>query len=313
MNQPAANRFFLFICTQFSFVSCIWLSTNIKDSNEIVKLSALKFSNRKTVLIRIPDGDSQMIGDTLGLIECNGTRIDHIEDRYPRIDMKNGKIPNNLRAAIETVMPNVLFKSDYCSTIETKETLFLNETQWKTQVERHFSINNAWAESCVKTYYKTSGALLRSKFSEKCNRIPEYSHIVDFTSDEIKALAGDEIYIRSGYSGGNNDLLNYILHYVTLGIVPMSSDFHTYAEFYDCNQCSIELYYGTMSRSLWNYFIWPVWIFIPDAKIRFGSPKFHFPTSQSLGESFPRITYFFKVKPFQKAMITKILEERLPK
>lgn len=252
------------------------------------------------------EGDSQMIGDTLGFIECDGIKVYHSQDRYPRMDMKNSKIPDKLRAAIETVMPNVLFKSDYCSTIETKETLFLNETQWKTQVENYSYYTKGWLKSCTKTYYKNKTSISRSKFSERCNRIPEYSHTVDFTSDEIKMLAGN-IEITSDYARSNIEtLLDYVLNYVTLGIMPLSAKFDTNARFTHDYRYSTMLYSGTMSRSIWNYFIWPIWILIPGSKIRFGDPISHLPTSESLEEFL-----FFKVESFRKAAITRILKERL--
>lgn len=311
MNQPVTKRFFLFILVQFQFVSCIWLSTDIKYYDQIVESNKLEFLNGKTVLIRVSEGDSEMMGDILGFIKCDEVKTHHIQDRYPRMDMKNGKIPDKLRATIKTIMPNVIFKSDYCDTIETKETVFLNETQWKTQIEKSSYYTMYCVKEYTETYYKNKTSVLRSNFSEKCNKIPEYSHTVDFTSDEIKMLVGNKIKIRSEYDRGHmGSLVFYFLNYVTLGVMPVSAKFYTKVEFENDvrYQSLTTLYSGTMSRSIWNYLIWPVWIFIPGSKIRFGDPMDYRPTSESLGESL-----FFIVEPFRKTVITRILKERLQK
>ncbi|EPG83283.1 hypothetical protein [Leptospira santarosai] len=310
MNKPITKRFFLSILVQFQFVSCIWLSTDIKYYDQTVESNTLEFSNVKTILIRMSEGDPQMIGDILGFMKYDdGTKTYRIRDRYPRMDMKNSKIPDKLRAVIKTIVSNVLFKSDYCDTIETQETLFLNETQLKTLFEN--SSYDTMGYPNTKTYYKNKTSVLRSSFSEKCNKIPEYSHTVDFTSDEIEILAGNKIEITSKYDRGNIvDLLNYILNYVTLGVMPLHAKFDTNVRFEhdDRYERARLLYSGTMSRSIWNYLIWPVWIFIPGSKIRFGGPIDYTPTLESPGESL-----FFKVEPFRKAVLTRILKERLKK
>lgn len=275
-------RFFL-ISSLIPFFSCIWLTTNTQQ----IPLKERIFQSDegviyKPILIRISEGDPQIVGDKIGFLDCineNGREKISAFDIYDRNEMFNGKPSDQLRMLIKKTIPNVLFKSDICSTVETKESVYLDDTKWKSQLERYSKLQKEKLHFCQMTRRENSNNIIRSKFSETCSRTLKSEFTIDITRQEALLLAEGKIQFHISYS--NRSLgygLGWMFNVLSLGFLSLYSSIDAFSAFGDESLFEgkkrpyVMRYRGGIEKSVWNYFVWPIWIFKPDERIRFGTP-----------------------------------------
>ncbi|PJZ52301.1 hypothetical protein [Leptospira adleri] len=275
-------RLFL-IPSLFPFISCIWLTS---DTQQIPLKEKIFQSGEsvvyKPILIRISDGDTQIVGDKIGSLDCmseNGRDKISAFDIYDRNEMFNGKPSDKLRTLIKNAVPNVLFKSDYCTTVETEEPVHLDDVRWKFQLDKYAEMQNKKPHLCQRIGKENSKNIIRSKFSETCVRIPKYELIVDISRKEAVLLAEGKIQFNIDHS--NRSLgygLGWMFNVFSLGFLSLNSSVSASSTFKnepigeDKYAAYVIRYRGGMEKSFWNYFIWPIWLFKPDERIRFGTP-----------------------------------------
>ncbi|MBM9499140.1 hypothetical protein JWG44_02580 [Leptospira sp. 201903071] len=267
----------------------------------------------KPVLIRISDGDSQIVGDQIGFLNCvneNGQNKITVFDIYDRNETFNTKPSDKLRTLIQNAIPNVLFKSDYCSTVETKEAVSLDDTQWKFQLEKYAEIQNEKPHLCDKIRNVNSKNLIRSKFSETCVQIPKSVITVDISHQEAVLLAEGKIKFKIDYTTLSLGYgLGWMFNILSLGFMSLDSTIYAGSTFKnepvaeDKNAAYVMRYRGGMSKSVWNYFIWPIWLFKPNERIRFGTPFSDPDDTIGLDD--------FKQESARQALIVNFLENRL--
>lgn len=300
---------FAIICL-LPFFSCIWLTADTQQ----VPLKKRIFQTEedliyKPILIRISEGDTRIVGDHLGSLECAGERGKRkfpAYDVYDRNEMFNGKPSDKLRALIKNAVPNVLFKFDYCSTIETKETVYLDDNKWKLQLERYAEMQKEKPHLCNKIQNENSINIIRFKFSETCTRIPESEITIDISRQDAVLLAEGKIEFNIHYTSRSLAYgLGWMLNILSLGFISLDSTFHAASTFK--SEVETETYVmrfkGRISKSVWNYFLWPIWIFKPAERIRFGTP-FSDP-DETIG--FDEFTQ----ESARQALVAKFLENRL--
>ncbi|PJZ55611.1 hypothetical protein [Leptospira barantonii] len=275
-------RLFLFF-SLLSFFSCIWLTADTQQ----VPLKKRIFQTEedviyKPILIRISDGAPLIVGDPLGSLECvheNGKREIPAFDIYDRNETYNGKPSDKLRTLIKNAIPSALFKSDYCSTVETKENVYLDDNKWKFQLEKYAEIQKEKPHLCHKIRKVNSINIIRSRFSETCIPIPKSELTIDISRQEAVLLAEGKIRFNIRYTTRSLGYgLGWMFNILSLGF--MSLDSHVYAgsilktesEVGTENETYVMRSMGRMRKSVWNYFLWPIWIFKPTERIRFGTP-----------------------------------------
>ncbi|WP_156781767.1 hypothetical protein [Leptospira tipperaryensis] len=263
--------------------SCIWLST---DTQQIPLKEKIFQSDEdvvyKPILIRISDGDSQIVGDKLGSLDCvseKGQNKISVFDIYDRNEMFNGKPSDKLRTLIQKAVPNVLFKSDYCSTVETREPVYLDDAKWKFQLEQYAEMQKEKPHLCNKIRKENSNNVIRSKFSETCVRIPKSEISIDLSRQEAVLLAEGKIQFNLDYTTLSLGYgLGWMLNVVSLGFMSLDSTVYGSSNFKNeslvegKNGTHVMRYRGGIKKSVWNYFIWPIWLFKPEERIRFGTP-----------------------------------------
>ncbi|RHX83799.1 hypothetical protein [Leptospira stimsonii] len=305
---------FLQISSLFPFFSCIWLTSNTQQ----IPLKEIIFQYDdgivyKPILIRISEGDPQIVGDKIGFLDCineNGPVIISASDIYDRNEMFNGKPSDKLRSMIKNAIPNVLFKSDYCSTVETKESVYIDKTKWKSQLERYAKLQVGKPLFCHKTPIENSKRIIRSKFSETCSRTLKPEFTIDITHQEAVLLAEGKINFHISYS--NRSLgygLGWMFNVLSLGFLSLYSQIDALSTFGDESLFEgkkrpyVMRYRGEFEKSVWNYFIWPIWIFKPNERIRFGNPLSDPNETIGLDD--------YRQESTRQALIVNFLENRL--
>ncbi|MGJ4751892.1 hypothetical protein [Leptospira kmetyi] len=303
---------FLFL-SLLPFFSCIWLTTDTQQ----VPLKKRIFQTEddviyKPILIRISEGAPLIVGDPLGSLECvseNGQRKIPAFDVYDRNEMYNGKPTDKLRTLIKNAIPNVLFKFDYCSTVETKENVYLDDNKWKSQLEKYAEMQKENPHLCHKIRKEHSINIIRSRFSETCIRIPKSEMTIDISRQEADLLAEGKIRFNIHYTTRSLGYgLGWMLNVLSLGFMSLDATvyagftFKTESEVVSENETYVMRYKGRIRKSVWNYFLWPIWIFRPTERIRFGTP-FSDP-DDTIGSD------DFRQESARQALIVKFLENR---
>ncbi|MBM2889181.1 hypothetical protein KQY10_07535 [Leptospira interrogans] len=264
---------------------CLWLSTSIHYTSDLNGYARLP-EDIQTLLIRVSDENSkELVGDTLANVECTqpvGSFAQvtfPISDIYKRREMWNGKISQTARNAIRKIIPNVIFKADYCTTLETKEQFFLTESELNLKIQNQ---TRYLPPGCVLTRnINQRRAVVRSQFSETCGKIPDYSHVKSLTSRELDLISNGKVIIeieddRNPTGKGYNMelVISAIKHFVSLGIIPLHSKFEAFARLKSSDGYSnrILIYQGELTKSIWNYFLFPLWLVRSDSKIRLDGP-----------------------------------------